>query len=63
MATQVFDATHAESVQVARVTLGVSLHFGQHVAREELALGSMLLSVAYVHELLGRHDDLFEEVV
>ncbi len=39
------------------------VHLGQHVAGEELALGGVLLSVAHVHELLGRYDDLFEEVV
>ncbi len=35
------------------------LHFGQHVAGEEPALGSVLLSVAYVHKLLNLSGQLF----
>jgi hypothetical protein len=38
-------------------------HFRQHIAGKEFALSRVLLSVAHFHDLLSRHDDLFEEVV
>jgi hypothetical protein len=35
------------------------LHLGQHVGGEELGLGSVLLSVAYVHKLSNLSGQLF----
>src|SRR5262249_41599587 len=39
------------------------VHLHQHVAGEEFALGVDLLSAAHLHDLFGRHHDLFEQVI
>src|SRR6185436_141728 len=38
----------------------VHLHLHQHVAGEELAVALALLTVAHLHDLFGRHEDLAE---
>src|SRR6185436_7435152 len=40
----------------------VHLHLDQHVAREELALGHVLLSALHLDHFLDRHQDLAEHV-
>ncbi|MNL68067.1 hypothetical protein D3C87_1927320 [compost metagenome] len=39
----------------------LALH--QHIAREELALGVDLPAAADFHDLLGRHDHVFKQVL
>jgi hypothetical protein len=56
-------ASHLRCVPDEVIGFVSELHFGQHVAGEELALGSVLLSVANFYELLRGNDDFFEEVI
>jgi hypothetical protein len=55
---EVSDDASAESPLRWWASVG-ELHLGQHVGGEELALGSVLLSVAYVHKLSNLSGQLF----
>ena len=46
-------AEHLRCILDEAISLVAELHFGQHIARKEFALGSVLLSVAHFHELLN----------
>ena len=56
-------ASHLRCVPDEVIGFISELHFGQHVAGEELALGSVFLSVANFYELLRGNDDFFEKVI
>src|SRR5436190_5776748 len=45
------------------VGLVSQVHLHQHVAGKKLALGVDLLSAAHLHDLLGRHHDLIEQMI
>jgi hypothetical protein len=57
------EASHLRRVPDEVIGLIGELHFGQHVAREELAFHIVLLSTADVHELLSRYSNLFKEII
>ena len=56
-------AEHLRCILDEVISLVAELHFGQHIARKEFALGSVLSCVAHFHELLNGNDYLFEEVI